>query len=569
MEHKQWIKKDKRFVAAIWLNVIEGILSGSVSGLVLLTVHDLFTGRLDMDKLIVLGAGIIGFFLLRLVLYTRGYTTGHVGGAITTRNIRLFLGDKIRRLPLYHFSKEKNGRYINVITHDVNNYENILTHKAGDIVKNISLLTMMLFFLFSVNPRVGSVNFLSVLLIIPAVFFSFRVVQEYGGMKQEMLAENVSDIVEYITGIQTLRSYGMGGINNQKVDASLQAISDISYRFEKKLIPVGSVFNLANNMGVPLSLFIGGGQWLRGDITAMQMAVCIILPLYVAGIGFTLFIDLTSYKNLMLSKQAMDQLAWQPEESGQDVYFQSKGVDVTFRDVSFGYCEDEPVLKHVSFTAETGQLTAIVGDSGAGKSTILDLIAKFYEPQSGEITIGGTAIRQVKAESVHQTVSMVDQEVFLFNDTIRNNIKLAKASASDAEIANVCQAANCAEFIAALEQGYDTVVGENGTCLSGGERQRISIARAMLKDSPILLLDEATASLDIENELAVKAAVVNLLKQNKTVIMVAHTLSVIQQADQILVLSKGKVVERGIHKDLMNKNGKYFSMWQAQTQDAV
>ncbi len=555
-------------VGAIVSNVVEGILSGSVSGMVLIAISALFTSNLDLDRLIKLSIGIAGIFLVRLVLYAWGYSTGHVGGAVTAKNIRLFLGDKIKRLPLSNFSKVKTGRYINVITGDVNNYENILTHKAGDIVKNITLIGMTLAFVFYVNPYISSINLLLVLLVIPATQFSFQAVQKYGGMKKEILNENVSDILEYIAGIQTLRSYGMGGSKNQRVNESLKAISDISYQFEAKVIPIGSLFNGIINLSMPLSLFAGGIQWLRGDIPSTALAICVILPLYIAGVTATLFVDLTSYKNLKLSQAAMDYLAYEHEESDLDATFDPKGSAVKFHDVSFRYDEGEPVLEHISFTAQSGQLTAIVGDSGAGKTTILNLIAKFYEPQSGDITIGGVSIGQVKSETVLKAISMVYQDVFLFNDTIRSNIKLANQAASDEDMVKACIEANCDQFIADLDQGYDAILGENGSGLSGGERQRISIARAILKDSPVILLDEATASLDIENEIAVKQAVGNLLMQNKTIVMIAHNFSVIQNADHILVLSKGKIAEQGTHKDLLEKRGKYYVMWQAQRQAA-
>ena len=565
MRLKPWVKKDKRFTQAIAFNVVEGILSGSATGMVLLSIDALFVNKLDMKTLTVLSTAIALTFIIRLVVYTWGYTAGHVGGAITAKNIRLFLGDKLRRLPLFSFFKEQTGQYINVVTYDVNNYENVLTHKAGDIVKNITLTGMMLAFVYYVNPGVGLLNLLLVLLIIPAMWLSFRVVQQYGGRKKEILNENVSDIVEYITGIQTLRSYGLGGSKNEKVNASLKAISDISYRFEAKLIPVGSVLMVLINLGLPLSLLLAGRQWLQGEITATALAICVILPLFIAGLAVALFIDLIAYKNLMLSKVSMDQLAYAQEETAPETEFQPEGFGVAFRNVSFSYKEAEPVLEQINFTAPNGRLTAIVGDSGAGKSTILNLIAKFYQPQSGDITIGGVSIREVRPEKVLAVISLVYQDVFLFDDTIGNNIKIANRAASDAEVVNACRAANCAAFITALPQGYETSVGENGNRLSGGERQRISIARAILKDSPVLLLDEATASLDIENELAVKAAVVNLLQQNKTVIMVAHNLSVIQNSDQILVLSKGRIVEQGTHAELLQKRGKYYIMWQAQS----
>ena len=286
----------------------------------------------------------------------------------------------------------------------------------------------------------------------------------------------------------------------------------------------------------------------------------------VSGVkGILLF----EWKHLMVSKRNIENLIQEPEETGEDAHFVPERHDITFRDVSFSYIPGEPVLKRVSFTVPEGKLTAIVGDSGSGKSTILNLIAKFYEPQSGTIAIGGQSIQTVSAERVLAQLSMVDQQVFLFDDTVRENIRHARPTATDREVEAACRDAGCDDFVEKLEKSYDTEIGENGSLLSGGERQRLSIARAILKNSPILLLDEATASLDIENELAVKQAIANLLKEKKTVVMIAHTLSIVKNANQILVVADGTIKESGTHEELLAENGKYAAMWNAEQKITV
>ena len=241
--------------------------------------------------------------------------------------------------------------------------------------------------------------------------------------------------------------------------------------------------------------------------------------------------------------------------------FQTDTHEITFDHVDFAYVPGEPVLKQATFTVPDQKLTAIVGDSGSGKSTILNLIAKYYEPSGGAISIGGRPTGHVAAERVLEQISMVDQDVFLFDDTIRDNIRHARPDATDGEIEAACREANCDGFIRSMEKGYDTPTGENGNLLSGGERQRVSIARALLKHAPIVLFDEATSALDAENETNIVRSIETLRKRS-TLIVVAHKLETIQMADEIIVLNKeGHIAEVGSHEKLLAKNGAYKEFW--------
>lgn len=303
---------------------------------------------------------------------------------------------------------------------------------------------------------------------------------------------------------------------------------------------------------------------LSGKLDPISYLLICMLPMLLAKLSDSISCGLMSYKNLKIYKDKVVDIIEEPEETGSMEPLQTATHEITFDNVNFAYVPGEPVLKHATFTVPDQKLTAIVGDSGSGKSTILNLIAKYYEATSGTISIGGKPINHIAAERVLEQVSMVDQDVFLFDDTIRDNIRHARPNATDTEIEAACREANCDSFIRKMEKGYDTPTGENGNLLSGGERQRISIARAILKNSPILLLDEATASLDIENELAVKQAIANLLKEKKTVVMIAHTLSIVKNADQILVMGDGRIAESGTHEELLAKGGKYAAMWNAE-----
>lgn len=458
----------------------------------------------------------------------------------------------------------QTGDYINTITTDVNNYEKILTHKIGDLAKSISLSLMLIVFVMTFYVPAGLILFVADLLLIPALWLSFRMVRKYGKEKNAICAENVSSIVEYVSGIQTFRAYGIGGTKNKTVTKAMKDFCDISFIYEAKVLPIGAVLGILIWLTCPLIIWTTYTPWVNGNIDTVSYLLICMLSIFCAKLANSIFIDLTSYKNLMISKTKILKVMEEKEETGSMETFVTNSHEIIFENVEFSYVQGEPVLKQASFIAPDQKLTAIVGDSGSGKSTILNLISKYYESDSGTICIGGKPINHVAAERVLEQISMVDQDVFLFDDTIRENIRNARPTATDEEIEAACKEANCDGFIRKMEKGYDTPTGENGNLLSGGERQRISIARAILKNSPILLLDEATASLDIENELAVKQAIANLLKQKKTVLMIAHTLSIVKNADQILVVANGKIAESGTHDELLKKDGKYAAMWYAE-----
>ena len=558
------LNKNRNFYIGVGGTVLEGLLSGSLFMLLYSVMQFLWSGQFDMNRVLVLTGMIVGIFLLRILIYSYGYTKAQIGGAEVSKNIRLFMGDHLKRIPLYRFTIGGTGDYINIITSDVNNYEKILTHKIGDLAKSFSLSLMLVAFVMTIYVPAGIILLAADLLLIPSLWFSFRMVRKYGNEKNAICAENVSSIVEYVSGIQTFRAYGVGGMKNKSVVDAMREFSRISFVYEAKVLPVGAGFSVLSWLACPLVIWVAYAPWAAGTLETVDYLLICMLPLFCAKLSNTIFVDLTSYKNLMISKNKILSVMNEPEETGSMEPFQTDAHDIIFENVDFAYVSGEPVLQHARFTVPDQKLTAIVGDSGSGKSTILNLIAKYYEPTNGTISIGGQPINHVAAERVLEQISMVDQDVFLFDDTIRDNIRHARPDATDEEIEAACRAANCDGFIRKMEKGYDTPTGENGNLLSGGQRQRISIARAILKDSPILLLDEATASLDIENELAVKQAIANLLKEKKTVVMIAHTLSIVKNADLILVVADGKITEAGTHDELLVKGGKYAAMWNAE-----
>ena len=463
MTGKEVLKKNKNFYIGVIATVLEGLLSGSLFMLLYFTMLSLWSGEFNMNRSLMLTGVLAVIFLLRILIYSFGYTRAQIGGAEVSKNIRLFMGDKIKRIPLSRFTQGQTGDYINTITSDVNNYEKILTHKIGDLAKSISLSLMLIVFVMTFYVPAGIVLLVADLLLIPALWLSFRMVRKYGNEKNDICAENVSSIVEYVSGIQTFRAYGVGGTKNKTVTKAMKDFCDISFVYEAKVLPIGAVLGILIWLSCPLIIWMAYGPWAAGTLDTVSYLLICMLPIFCAKLANSIFIDLTSYKNLMISKNKILGVMNEPEETGSMEPLQTATHEITFDSVDFSYVPGEPVLKHATFTVPDQKLTAIVGDSGSGKSTILNLIAKYYETNGGTIFIGGKPINHVAAERVLEQISMVDQDVFLFDDTIRENIRHARPNATDEEIEAACREANCDGFIRKMEKGYDTPTGETET----------------------------------------------------------------------------------------------------------
>ncbi|MEL6588642.1 MAG: ABC transporter ATP-binding protein [Bacteroidota bacterium] len=542
-----------------WLH---GSLLAAPSGILLFVIWELMKPNPDQQMIWwTIGLMVILFFV-QLYVANKAMISSNRTTYEMSRKMRLALGNKLQRLSLGYYKKRDPGDLASVLLQDAANFENIFGHSITNIANAIFGTLVLSVFLFVLDWRLATSLLAALVVAIPLVRFSGWLVQKYG--KAHIKARNTTSarFLEYVLGIQHIKSYGMVGERFQSLDNSLQNLRRESIKTEAipgpVILTVGAIFEVCFLMMIWLGLYL----LIGGDLQIQIMVAFLILgyrfyePMKIILIEYPIL----SYMNVSL-KRMIDVLEAKEQSSGQDLSVDS--YDISFEEVHFAYIDEEKVLDGISFEAKAGTLTALVGPSGSGKTTITALIARFWDVDQGAIRIGGVDLRDMSPQNVYGLISEVFQDVYLFDDTIYENIKIGKPEASEVEIMQAAEKAQLFEFINALPEGLHTKVGEGGNKLSGGQKQRISIARALLKDAPIVLLDEATASLDPENEIYIQRAIQELV-QDKTVIVIAHKLASIRQADQILVLNHGKIAESGKHDDLMKQEGLYARFWETQ-----
>ena len=555
--------KNRDFHVSCACTLVEGALGGSNFVLVYLVIRQVLSGSVNLAALMGVTGALVGVFLLRLAVYSFGYVRGQVGGARISRNLRTAMGDSIKRIPLGRFTDRSSGEYLQALTTNVNDYEQILTHRAGDILKNVALAGVLTAFVAWLYAPAGAIVLLSFLLLVPAVALSWHQVKVHGPRKDEARASSSSAIMEHVEGMQTLRAYGVAGVHNRAIVESMREFSHVSYTYERAVIPTEVILAILAGLSQPLLVVLCYRAWREGALAVSPFLLISMVPLLTLRLISAVFIDLTAYRNLRITRNNIADVLARPREKGSFDAVPMDGAAIDLSHVDFSYGRGPRVLSDFSLHVPEGRLTVLVGESGCGKSTVLSLIAQLHRPDRGTIAFGGVDTAGYAPESVLRNVALVDQDVFLFDDSVTDNVRYARPGAGDEEVREACQLANADDFVRALPQGYDTRIGENGGLLSGGERQRISIARAILRDAPIVLLDEATSNLDVENELAVHRAIANLLSSRRTAVMVAHTLTIIRGADAIALIDGGAVAELGTHEELLARGGRYARMWGA------
>lgn len=508
-----------------------------------------------------LAAALAGY-LLRTVLYNGALSVSHKATFAILKTIRQKLLAKLPRLPLGTVTDTASGKLKQTIVDQVDSMETTLAHLFPEMTANITAPVLTLIFLFVLDWRLALLS----LAVFPVAFFFMMMVmggyaKDYAGAVQAT-NEMSAAMVEYIDGVEVIKAFNQGKNSYarlvDKVKANAQYYYDWMRRSQLGMSMAYAFFPAQMLTVLPL----GWVFYTHGTLTAETFITVIILALGMSAPIVAAFNFVDTLAQVGTTVAQVDEILGAEEQvhGEKPVDFADHNIEV--RHVSFGYHDDKEILHDVSLHIPQNGMTALVGPSGSGKSTLAKLIAGFWDVKSGSITMGGRDLKDIPLTQLYDQVAFVSQDNYLFDDTVRENIRMGRKNAADAEVEAAAHAAGCDSFVSNLEKGFDTMVGKGGAHLSGGERQRIAIARAMLKDAPIIVLDEATAYIDPENEAVIQRAVAQLVK-DKTVIVIAHRLSTITDADNIAVVKDGRVEAQGKHEQLLESCPLYREMWQA------
>ncbi len=518
----------------------------------------IFDETLSMkDIAIVLGILLVSLVGKIITQYISQLEQTHAGYFMAADK-RIRIGNKLKRVPMGFFSEFSLGKITTMSTTTLSQIEMqvpmLLVLVLGGLL-NTFVFALALFYL---HIMVGITALLGILAFFIVTYFMEKKSRENAseiGIAQTHLTKQV---LETVQGMQVIKSYNLGGKNNKELSNAFEENCNITMKLEKTMTPYIALQRIVLGISIAAIIILSAKYYIEGDMLLADAIMSMIA-------GFIIFEGIkaagSSMAILRIAENSIDSLKYLekiPEIKEGAETSPIRHPDIEFKDVSFAY-DDKTILDHISCEMKKNTMTAIVGPSGSGKTTFCNLIARFWDVNAGEILMAGKNIKEYTLPNLMSHIAMVFQNVYLFEDTIENNIKFGVPSATREEVIEAAKKAMCHDFIEALPNGYDTLIGEGGATLSGGQKQRISIARAMLKDAPIVIFDEATANIDPENEDKLKAAIEELTK-NKTIIMIAHRLSTIRNANQILVLNNGKIEQRGNHEELMKQGGLYKTL---------
>ena len=518
----------------------------------------IFDETLSMkDIAIVLGILLVSLVGKIITQYVSQLEQTHAGYFMAADK-RIRIGNKLKKVPMGFFSEFSLGKITTMSTTTLSQIEMqvpmLLVLVLGGLL-NTFVFALALFYL---HIMVGITAVLGILAFFIVTYFMEKKSRENAseiGIAQTYLTKQV---LETVQGMQVIKSYNLGGKNNKELSNAFEENCNITMKLEKTMTPYIALQRIVLGISIAAIIILSAKYYMEGNMILADAIMSMIA-------GFIIFEGIkaagSSMAILRIAENSIDSLKYLekiPEIKEGAETSPIRHPDIEFKDISFAY-DEKTILDHISCEMKKNTMTAIVGPSGSGKTTFCNLIARFWDVNAGEILMGGKSIKEYTLPNLMSHIAMVFQNVYLFEDTIENNIKFGVPSATREEVIEAAKKAMCHDFIEALPNGYDTLIGEGGATLSGGQKQRISIARAILKDAPIVIFDEATANIDPENEDKLKSAIEELTK-NKTIIMIAHRLSTIRNADQILVLNNGKIEQRGNHEELMKQGGLYKTL---------
>ena len=527
-------------------------------------VSDLYEGGVPQSHLWIYIVGMIAGVLLILFSYRWVYGATYYATYKESSVRRISLAEKLRKLPLSFFGKKDLSDLTTTIMADCTTLEQSFSHWVPEFFGAMISTVLVSICLFVFDWRMA----LAVLWVLPVslaiVAFSGKV-QNYFTRKQTEVKLAVADGIQ--EALETMRDLKSNNAEGKYLDVLDKKIDKMEGRMIKSelgaaifVVPASMILKL----GMGTVALVGGILLAEGTLTVLSFFMFLLVASRLYDPLASSLQNLAAIISTRIPIERMNSIENYPVQPGTDE-LKTKDYDIVFENVSFSYNTGEQVLNNVSFTAKQGEVTALIGPSGGGKSTAAKLAARFWDADSGKITIGGQDVRNVDPEKLLSAYSIVFQDVTLFNNTVMENIRIGRQGATDAEVLAAAKEAQCDAFVEKLPEGYQTMIGENGSMLSGGERQRISIARALLKDSPVILLDEATASLDAENETQIQKAISRLVK-GKTVLIIAHRMRTVEGADKLVLLKEGKVAEQGTPQELYAKGGLYTKMCKLQQQ---